>query len=265
MRGWRTFVAIGDSFTEGVGDAGPDGRCRGWADRVAEVLAEGTPGFRYANLAIRRRLLANIVTEQVPIAESYRPDLITFCAGGNDVLQPRCDVGALGELYRTAIERLVATGADVVVFTGFEPVGLPMPWRLRRLITGVNELMRDIANVHGCRIVDLWSMASVLHDRRAFTADRLHLSPAGHRRVALHTLETLRIPTGEDWRAPWPPAPRWSWREERRADARWVYDHLRPFVTDIVRRRDRGAVCVAKRPALSPFPTSAAQVSALDT
>jgi hypothetical protein len=30
------FVAIGDSFTEGVGDVLPDGRERGWADIAAQ-------------------------------------------------------------------------------------------------------------------------------------------------------------------------------------------------------------------------------------
>ena len=38
MSGIR-FVAIGDSFTEGVGDELPDGRVRGWADLVAEGWA----------------------------------------------------------------------------------------------------------------------------------------------------------------------------------------------------------------------------------
>lgn len=39
---WTRYVALGDSFTEGIGD--PDetrpGYHRGWADRVAETLAE---------------------------------------------------------------------------------------------------------------------------------------------------------------------------------------------------------------------------------
>ena len=38
------FVAIGDSFTEGVGDAHPDGRTRGWADLVAQGWADAA-GF----------------------------------------------------------------------------------------------------------------------------------------------------------------------------------------------------------------------------
>ena len=63
-RDWRRFVALGDSFTEGLMDeVGPDGRHRGWADRVAEALAarasaEGADGIEYANLAVRGRLVA---------------------------------------------------------------------------------------------------------------------------------------------------------------------------------------------------------------
>ncbi|SDK16031.1 hypothetical protein SAMN05216282_103147 [Cryobacterium psychrotolerans] len=37
---WSRYVALGDSFTEGIGDPEPasPGGHRGWADRVAEVL-----------------------------------------------------------------------------------------------------------------------------------------------------------------------------------------------------------------------------------
>lgn len=54
-----SYVAIGDSFTEGLGDPREDGTLRGWADRLAEGLAqswnltEPSEHFRYANLAIR--------------------------------------------------------------------------------------------------------------------------------------------------------------------------------------------------------------------
>ena len=56
MQPIRSFVAIGDSFTEGVGDELPDGSVRGWADFLAAGLAtsQGEP-VRYANLAIRGR------------------------------------------------------------------------------------------------------------------------------------------------------------------------------------------------------------------
>jgi lysophospholipase L1-like esterase len=41
--GWGCYVALGDSFTEGLDDLGPDGAYRGWADRLAEALAVGAP------------------------------------------------------------------------------------------------------------------------------------------------------------------------------------------------------------------------------
>ncbi len=38
-----SYAAIGDSFTEGVGDPGPDGAFVGWADRFAVLLADRLP------------------------------------------------------------------------------------------------------------------------------------------------------------------------------------------------------------------------------
>ena len=58
---------MGDSCTEGVGDddpAAPNG-VRGCADRVAEQLADREPDFRYANLAIRGKLLPQVLADQL--------------------------------------------------------------------------------------------------------------------------------------------------------------------------------------------------------
>ena len=96
MAQWLRYVAIGDSFTEGLEDPGPDGRHRGWADRVAEGL--NGPGFEYANLAIRGRLLDPILTEQLPVALALEPDLITIAGGVNDALRPGWDLTMPGWL-----------------------------------------------------------------------------------------------------------------------------------------------------------------------
>jgi hypothetical protein len=75
-----SFVALGDSFTEGLGDPYADGTgyqglgysawsWRGWADRFAERLAAGQPGrLRYANLAVRGKMVGEVAAEQVPLA-----------------------------------------------------------------------------------------------------------------------------------------------------------------------------------------------------
>ena len=53
---WQRYVALGDSLTEGLEDTNADGSYRGWADRLAQHLADrnGAP-VEYANFAIRGR------------------------------------------------------------------------------------------------------------------------------------------------------------------------------------------------------------------
>ncbi|HLK96122.1 MAG TPA: SGNH/GDSL hydrolase family protein [Nocardioidaceae bacterium] len=107
------YVALGDSFTEGVGDvdeARPNG-VRGWADRVAEVLSASSPGFGYANLALRGRTLQPILAEQLAPAVAMRPDLVTIYAGANDVLRPYVDLDELIARYDEGVAALASTGA----------------------------------------------------------------------------------------------------------------------------------------------------------
>ena len=111
----QTFVALGDSFSEGVGDPRADGSWRGWADRAAERMAASSPGLRYANLAIRGKVLAQVIEDQVPAAVAMRPDLISLAAGGNDLLRPGTDPDVLAQPFNDAVERLAAADRKSVV------------------------------------------------------------------------------------------------------------------------------------------------------
>ncbi|HWK27230.1 MAG TPA: SGNH/GDSL hydrolase family protein, partial [Solirubrobacter sp.] len=63
---YRRFVALGDSTTEGLMDPLPDGSgFRGWADRLAELLALREPDLRYANLAVRGKLAWQVRADQL--------------------------------------------------------------------------------------------------------------------------------------------------------------------------------------------------------
>ena len=141
------YVALGDSFTEGVGDDDPDrpNGVRGWADRVAEQLGAADPSFGYANLAIRGRKLRQIMAEQVDAAVELKPTLVTIYAGANDILRPRIDIDGLLAEYDAGIRKLKATGATVVMFTGFDARGSKVFGTMRGRTAIYNELVRGIA------------------------------------------------------------------------------------------------------------------------
>ncbi|MCP9985670.1 SGNH/GDSL hydrolase family protein [Streptomyces sudanensis] len=250
-----SYTAIGDSFTEGVGDPGPDGRFVGWADRLAVLLADRLPEgreFRYANLAVRGRLLDRIVREQVPRAKELTPDLVTFCAGGNDIIRPGSDPDDVAERFERAVADLASAVGTVVVTTGFDTRGVPVLRRLRGKIATYNGHVRAIADRYGCPVLDLWSLRTV-QDRRAWDRDRLHLSPEGHRRVALRAAQVLGLEVPADPDEPWPPLPPRGALEERRDDVHWARDHLVPWIGRRLRGESSGDRVSAKRPDLLPL------------
>ncbi|GAA0510982.1 SGNH hydrolase [Saccharopolyspora subtropica] len=246
---WDSFVALGDSFTEGLADAAPGGGFRGWADRLAEHLAAANPDLRYANLAVRGKLIRQIVADQVPKALLLRPALVSFTAGGNDIIRPGSDPDVVAETFDAAVAELRASGADVLIGTGFDTRGTPVLRHVRGKVGTYNSHLRAIADKHGCYVLDLWSM-HVLRDPRAWSEDRLHLSAEGHRRVALRACEALGVPVEEDWREPWPAVPRVPWRQQRAQDLRWVREHLAPWISRRLRGVSSGDGRSPKRPQL---------------
>jgi lysophospholipase L1-like esterase len=201
-----SYLALGDSFTEGLNDCVPgQGGFRGWADRFAGLLATEQPGLRYANLAIRGKLLGEVADEQVPRAVQLRPDLVSLAAGGNDILRLGSDPDVLATRFDTAVADLRGAGCRVLLFSGFDPSAFPVIRMLRGKVAAYNVHLRAIAADRDCVLVDLWTM-QVLLDRRMWSADRLHLNTEGHRRVALFVAETAGVPAPGDWRAPLDPA-----------------------------------------------------------
>ncbi|MEZ0072561.1 SGNH/GDSL hydrolase family protein [Planotetraspora sp. GP83] len=258
--GYTSYVAVGDSFTEGLNDPVVNGpavgevpRYRGWADRVAERLAQLEPEFRYANLAVRGKLIDQIAEEQVPRAVELKPDLISFCAGGNDLLRPGSDPDRMAKKLAGAVRQLRSTGADVVLFTGMDPRDTPIMRRVRGKFAIFFMHVRSISDLYGCHLVDIWSMQS-LRDWRAWSEDRLHLNADGHRLVAARMLDVLAVPSDDDWRMAWPPRERVDPRIKRREDAQWLREHLGPWIGRRIRGRSSGDGLDPKRPDLTRLP-----------
>ncbi|MFC0678757.1 SGNH/GDSL hydrolase family protein [Lysobacter korlensis] len=186
------YVALGDSFTEGVGDDLPDGRVRGWADLVAQGMAAASPDrVLYANLAIRGRLLDRIIDDQLVHALALEPTLVTFNGGGNDILRPNADTAALFRRYTEVIDRVASAGAQLVLISGGNPTaGLPLGSRIQPKGDMLNELVARLAGERGVPFADNWSDRE-LAKPAYWSPDRLHLAEVGHHRVAARVLATI--------------------------------------------------------------------------
>ncbi len=245
---WQRYVALGDSFTEGLGDPEPaaQGGLRGWADRVAEQLAIRTEGFAYANLAIRGKLIAQIVEEQVEPALALRPDLITISAGGNDVLHIGSDPDDIAEQFDAAVARLSRDNATIVLFTGVDVRFSPVFRPLRGKVAIYNENIRLIARKYDCIVADMWALHEV-QDQRMWSEDRLHMNALGHHTVARMVLEALNVENDLEPMLPAPMPPQ-SWRQARAEDLQWAREHLVPWVIRRIRHQSSGDGRLPKRP-----------------
>jgi lysophospholipase L1-like esterase len=241
MTAITTFVALGDSFTEGIGDPHPKSAngFRGWADLVALQLSQGNPAFRYANLGVRGRTMGDVIDNQISTALELKPDLTTVYAGMNDLLKVRTDLDAMMARYADALARLKTTGTRVVTFTAADIGTVPVFRRLRGRAAIYNELLRTIVDDLGIELVDFWRF-NEFRDARMWDTDRIHPSALGHKQIAVRVLDVLGVShTLQDFNGlntdNWVPISR------LRSDVYWAAAFAVPWVMRRLRRLTPGA------------------------
>ncbi|MGD9986606.1 SGNH/GDSL hydrolase family protein [Pseudonocardia sp.] len=234
------YVAVGDSFTEGVGDPDASGAMVGWADRVAAGMAAayGEP-VQYANLAVRGRLLAPVVHEQVPAALALTPPptLVTLNGGGNDMLRSRTDIASLVALTERAVRVCRDAGTRLVLLSGADPSDhIPLGSVVRRRGSALTAAVAELAAHNDVTFVDCFHDRE-LRARGNWSADRLHLNAAGHRRVAGLVLAALGVePAGAAADA----GPQVGDPADAPHGVRYYREHVLPWVGRRLRRRSSG-------------------------
>jgi lysophospholipase L1-like esterase len=182
----RSYAALGDSFTAGIGC--PPGSS--WADRLARRLGRRDSDFAYRNLAHEGATSADVV-EQLGPALQLEPDLVTVIFGANDVLRSvRPDVPRYARRLARILRRLRAAvpGARVVTATApeawhFLDLGPRTRARVEHGLAELNRATRATATAHGVAVLDV-GRHPALADAANFSADGLHPSPLGHERAA---------------------------------------------------------------------------------
>ena len=259
MTTFRRYVAIGDSTTEGLEDPGPQGGYRGWADRLAEHIADAQDEpLEYANLAIRGLRMHDIRTGQLDDALGMQPDLLSIFGGMNDVIAPRCDFDAIRADYVIIFGEARRAGCTVLTFTMPDPTEInPLGWRVRERVNRLNAVIRSEAEPHGVLVMDL-DAYPVAKDPRLWFEDRLHGSTLGHLTIAAALAWWLGIAGfDESWADPLkgePDAPR---PRVPIADFDWAVNYLLPWLGKRgIRRLPSGLGIERKRPVPTVVPKS---------
>lgn len=249
----ESYVAIGDSFTEGVGDELPDGAVRGWADFVALGFAEASDSpVRYANLAIRGRKLRPLIDEQLAPAIALAPQVISINGGGNDIMRPRVSIAAVTDLLEDAAGRAIDAGIRVLLLSGANPSDhLPFGSLLQRRGDQLAAAVRGRLPRDGITFVDNWA-DDTLRASRYWSADKLHLNDLGHIRVAGNVLRSLGVPVPAEWGIDEVAAAETG--AHSRNTAAYYRRYVLPWIGRRLTGRSSGDGRVAKLPTLEPVP-----------
>ncbi len=252
--GYSQYVALGDSQTEGLWDGDDAVGFLGFADRLAALLDSLYPGLHYANLAIRGKLVADVLTEQVPQALAMQPDLITVCVGMNDVIQPGRSFGRALANLEYVYAALAESGATVVTttfpnVTQFLPLGRLVSGRLAR----INHAITAAADRYDFRLVDLYNAPS-MRDLDTWDVDRVHASTKGHILFTAAAAEALNLPgSNHDWAESSGSPTRLPFKSRTYGQVRWTREKFMPWVWRRLRGQSSADGRVPKRPRLEPL------------
>ncbi|GAA1775426.1 hypothetical protein GCM10009748_04250 [Agromyces lapidis] len=251
----RRYVAVGDSLTEGLCDTSrtPEGSYRGWADRLAMLLALAAPQgepIAYANLAVRSRRVRDVVDEQLPRALELGADFVSVLVGGNDLVGRRIDPERLARELGAAVGRVRATGCEVLLVTPFLPdrrEARPLAARFARF----NAVLGEMATAQGVRFVDVAAEPGLTAADR-WAEDRVHLNSSGHRGLAYAAARVLGIPDAHELAALELAIHDDAADPGELGDLAWLRRHAVPWVLRRMRGRAAGDGMVAGRATLEP-------------
>ncbi len=195
---YRSYVAIGDSLSEGLGDfTFQHGRIHnGWTDRLAGILSqeaiEKGYEFHYANLALRGTGLEKIMTLQLHKALELQPDLVTVMAGSNNLTCHESKIPQLQQVFRHGLQELLAAGCDVVVANTINPLHLKVFKPLRKKAERFSSMIDQTASELGLPVLDVFGIQS-FEDLMFWAEDMVHFSGHGHIVVANQAAELLDL------------------------------------------------------------------------
>lgn len=114
---WNTYVAIGDSITEGFGVMVPGYDNHGWVPLVVGQLRKLNPEMKAYNFGQPGSTIETVKQFQVEGALAKAPDLITLTIGANDANEPSWSPISFANQYAGLLQALIAPERTLITMT----------------------------------------------------------------------------------------------------------------------------------------------------
>jgi lysophospholipase L1-like esterase len=186
------YLALGDSFTIGTGTT-PD---RSFPAVLITAWRAAGIECDLRNPAVNGYTTDDLIREELPLVESFAPDLVTVLIGANDIVTALRDRGAVTpqaeERYRRQMRRIhdrMVAGAPTA-----RRVALPQPdWslttagrsfgdpaRVGTWIERFNQIAREEVERAGGAYIDIFPLMRAQMERGMVAPDGLHPSASAY-------------------------------------------------------------------------------------
>ncbi|WP_263704723.1 SGNH/GDSL hydrolase family protein [Bacillus thuringiensis] len=191
---WKRFVAIGDSFTEGIGDEVEGIALKSWVDHFVQLCEKD---IECANFAKRGLVTEEIRLQQLEKALTFNPDLVSLIAGANDVLKGRWNHDAYKNDMEFMIDTLSKAGADIIIanlpdFTVRLPFASEKKQEIKEQLLEANEVIHSLSREYKLHHVDFWNH-HVVNDNTLWSKDLIHPNSKGYVKVAELIFSSLPV------------------------------------------------------------------------
>jgi lysophospholipase L1-like esterase len=187
------YLSMGDSLTEGIGADDADGA---FPARLAERWRDAGCTVELLNAGISGYTAEQIISDQLPNVADFRPTIITFQTGGNDIAN-----GVTERDYRrnvgTILDEAVDSGAEVIVLYQNEwersPEGANYGGT-RQLRETYNKILEDEAKSRDLKMTDLRSIYKKQADNKEWVDDGLHPTADAYDEWAEELFKRIPLP-----------------------------------------------------------------------
>lgn len=178
---WKTFVALGDSMTEGIGDEVNGIKKKSWPTYIAEFFNIE----KFSNLAKSGLRSDEIYKEQLETALSMNPDIVSIMAGGNDFIQRKWNAKSYREIMDKMISKFTENGI-IVITSNFPDLTqiYKFPFYLLPIakyqLKTCNKILDELATKYNTVHIDFWNNP-ISKEIIYWSNDRIHPNSHGYK------------------------------------------------------------------------------------